>query len=270
MNEIGKNQEYDDLIFSIKEAETKLADLVYDRDQLIYHICPKIKTEYMLKIGKLEYAIFEYQCKILRIKRKIEIIQSFLNKEQVYNIAEIDNDLDHEYQEYTKKLLEKQQEIEQAQFKNNNPGKLLSSEEASELKNLYIQIVKKLHPDINPDTTEKQHDQFIDAVNAYEKADLSELRIIFLLLEKTAVTETTGSMDKLKKRKESLLFEIDNMLDSIKKIHETFPYNTKELLQNKELLKKEIDKSSAILTEKHEQLDELENHLEAMIKPTNE
>ena len=44
----------------------------------------------MLKIGKLEYTIFEYQCNILRIKRKIEIIQAALNREQPYDINEID------------------------------------------------------------------------------------------------------------------------------------------------------------------------------------
>ena len=59
MNEIARNQEYDSLISSVQQLETELADLVYERDKLFYHVCPKLKTDYMLKIGKLEYAIFE-------------------------------------------------------------------------------------------------------------------------------------------------------------------------------------------------------------------
>ena len=163
MNDIIINPEYDDLLSLIQQIETELSELVHDRDRLLYHICPKLQTEYMLSVGKLEYAVFEYQCKILRTKRKIDIIQAFINREQQYNIAEIEIQLDREYRKYTGKLLEKQKEIESARLKNSSYGKLLTEEESSELKKLYTLIVKKLHPDINPNTTEKQHFQFIDA-----------------------------------------------------------------------------------------------------------
>ena len=270
MNEISKNFEFEKLVFSVQELEAELASLVYDRDQLLYHICPKIKTEYMLKIGKLEYTIFEYQCKILRTRRKIEIIQTLLNRELSYNIAEIDKQLDKEYQEYTEKLLEKQKEIERARFQKSNYGTPLTTEESTELKKLYIQIVKRLHPDINHDTTEEQHGQFIDAVNAYKNADLSELRIIFLLLEKTSTTETTSSMDKLKTRKELLIKEKNHLQNEIIKIKEIFPYNVKDILQDKDFLQKKIDELSNILTEHHEQCNSIENRLEAMIKSSYE
>jgi hypothetical protein len=266
MNEITRNPEYDNLLSLIQQLETELSELVYDRDILLYHICPKLQTEYMLSIGKLEYAVFEYQCKILRTKRKIDIIQSFLNREQSYNIAEIEKQLDKEYQEYTKKLLEKQREIESARLKNSNYVGLLPEEESKELKKLYTLIVKKLHPDINPNTTEEQHAQFADAVNAYKNANLSELRIIYLLLEKTSVTETINSMDKLKTRKELLLNEKEYLLNEIKNIKESFPYTVKDLLQNEEKLKNKIDELSGQLTEYQEQYNVIENRLKDMIK----
>ena len=265
MNEIIRNQEYDDLISSMQELETELAILVYDRDQLLYHICPKLKAEYMLKIGKLEYAIFEYQCKILRTRRKIEIIQSFINREQLYIVAKIEKQLDCEYQEYTKKLLEKKQEIENARLKKSSLGKPLTAKETVELKKLYTQIVKKLHPDINPDTTEEQHSQFSDAVNAYKRADLPELRIIYLLIEKTSTAKTSNSMDNLKSRKELLIDQKSYLLNEIEKIHAAFPYNVKDMLNNKEILQKKIDELSGILAEHHEQCNNIEKRLESMI-----
>ena len=260
--EIIKNPEFESLLSLIQELETELANLVYDRDILIYHTCPKLQTEYMLKIGKLEYAIFEYQCKILLTKRKIEIIQAHLNKEQSYNITKIDEQLDKEYQEYTDKLLEKQQEIEKARVKKSSFGKLLTEEESAELKKLYTQIVKKLHPDINPDTTEAQHSQFNDAVNAYKNADLSEIRIIFLLLEKTSDIKTTSSMDKLNKRKEMLLNEKKYLINEIQKIKESFPYCIKNMLIDKEKLQSKIDELSDILNEHHDQYKDIEKRLE--------
>ena len=270
MNDLTKNPEFEKLVSSIKALETELAELVHERDELLFHICPKLQTEYMLKIGKLEYAIFECQCKILRMKRMIEIIQAFLNREQSYNIIEIEKQLDKEYQEYTEKLLEKKKEIEKARSASSIPGRLLTDEETAELKKLYTIIVKKLHPDINPNTTKEQHDHFIDAVNAYKNADLSELKIIYLLMEKTSDKVTESSMDKLKNREESLLYQKDYLLNVIQKIKEDFPYNIKDLLLDETKLQQKINELSKLLAENHEQYDNMESRLEEMIKESNE
>ena len=266
MNDLTRNPEFDRLVFSIHALETELAELVHERDKIIFHICPKLQTEYMLKIGKLEYAVFEYQCKILRIKRKMEMIQAFLNREQSYSIIEIDKQLDKEYREYTEKLIEKQKEIEKARFASSSSGRLLTDEETAELKKLYTVIVKKLHPDINPNTTEEQHNHFIDAVNAYKNADLSELKIIYLLLDKTSDTETESSIDRLMKREISLLNERDYLLKEIQKIRESFPYNVKDLLLNETELQRKTDEWSKLLTECREQYGTIESLLEEMIK----
>ena len=272
MNEIARNQEYDNLITVVQQFETELADLVYERDKLLYHVCPKLQADYMLKIGKLEYAIFEYQCKILRTKRKIEIIRSYKNREQSYNMSEIEKQLDKEYREYTNKLLEKQKEIESVRLKSSSYGKFLTDEESAELKKLYTLIVKKLHPDINHDSTPEQHGQFIDAVNAYKNGDLSGLRIIYLLLEKTSSNnkETENSMEKLTKRKELLLNEKEYLSEELQKIKGGFPYIIKDILQDETKLQQKIDELSNQLTECQEQYKSIENHLEVILKNGHE
>jgi hypothetical protein len=181
MADIIINPEFEKLVSEVQGLETKLADLVYERDKLTYHVCPQLQTEYLLKIGRLEYAVFEYQGKILRIKREIEMIQAKLNREEPFDIVEIEKQLEIEYKEYTEELLEKEKEIEEAKFKKDSMGRPLTEEEVAELKSLYTYIVKKLHPDLNPDTTEKEHSLFSDAVTAYKDADLSELRVINLV-----------------------------------------------------------------------------------------
>jgi len=270
MNEIARNPEYDSLLSSVQELEAELADLVYERDKLLYHVCPKLQAEYMLKIGKLEYAIFEYQCKILRTKRKIEIIRSFTNREQSYDMSEIEKQLDREYREYTDKLLEKQKEIDSARLKSGSYGKPLTDEEAAELKKLYTLIVKKLHPDINHDSTPEQQGHFIDAVNAYKNADLGELRIIYLLLEKASPKETENSMEKLNKKKELLLNEKKYLSEEIQKIKQGFPYIIKDLLYDETKLQQKIDELSILLTECQEQYNSAESNLEVILKNGHE
>jgi len=266
MNDLTPHPDFIALITEIQQLEDELAELVNERDELLFHICPKLQTEYILKIGKIEYAIFEYQCNILRIKRKIEIIQSFKNREQTYNLEEIDKQLEKEYQVYTEKLIEKQKEIESARLKESNYGRVLTEEETTELKKLYTTIVKQLHPDINPDLTEEKHGHFIDAVNAFKKADLSEMRVIYLLLEKTTgdVVETINSMDKLKERKDLLLRERGYLENTIKKIKMEFPYNIKLLIIDSIKLQEKINELSNQLTDLQEQHNSIEKRLKEL------
>ena len=267
MSEITQSHEYNELISSIQALETELAELVLKRDELLYHVCPRLQTEYMLKVGKLEYAVYEMQIKILRTKREIEIIQSFLNREQPYVLADVEKQLNLEYEEYTKNLLDKQKEIDEARFKNANRGKLLSDEEGVELKKLYTQIVKKIHPDINPNTTEQEHSQFSDAVEAYKNGSLSELRIIYLLLGKTIPTamNTQNTMEKLTAKREMLIEEKCYLCDKINKIKNTFPYNTKDLLLDEKKMQSKIDDLSNLLTEYNDQYKGIKNYLSEML-----
>jgi hypothetical protein len=268
MAEIIRNPEYEKLVSSVHELENELAELVHERDTLFFHICPEIQAEYMLKIGKIEYAIFDYQCRLLRIRRKIELMQAFLNRGEPYSIIEIEKQLDREYQDYTNKLLEKQKEIDNARAHAGAKGRLLTEEESAELKQLYTRIVKKLHPDINPDSTEEQHAQFIDAINAYQNADLSEMRIIFLLMEKTAgtVMVSKNTMNELCARKEKLFQEKEYLLKTIEKTKQTFPYIAKELLQDNAKLQKKIDELATVLSDCKEKYSAIEGRLKTMIE----
>ena len=268
MLDLTIHPEYEDLIKSIQELENQLSILVEKRDTLLFTICPNLQTEYMLKIGKIEYSIFEFQCKILRLKRKIEMIQSFLNKDLQYNIKSIDEQLDFEYKEYTEKLIQKQKEIEEARIKKSNRGRLLTVEEAEELRKLYLEIVKKLHPDINPELTEEQHGHYIDAVNAYKNGDLSEIRIIFMLLERTSVNKKykEDTLEKLKERKKSLLIESEHLMSEIDKIKESYPYNIKELICNKDKIKYVVDELTKKLTDCSDQYNKLESRIKEMLK----
>jgi hypothetical protein len=268
MAEIIRNPEYENLLASVYELEDELAELVHERDKLLFHICPKIKTEYMLKIGKLEYAVFDYQCRILRIKRKIELIQAFINRGEPYDILEIEKQLDREYLDFTGCLLEKQKEIDIARMFAAEELEILTEEESAELKRLYIQIVRRLHPDINPDSTEEQHAQFIDAVNAYENADLLEMRIIFLLMEKSArtVLDSRTSMKELCARKEKLFRETNHLLRIIENIKQTFPYSAGELLRNDVKLHERIDELTAVLSDCKEKHRTIEVRLKALIE----
>jgi hypothetical protein len=49
--------EYAMLILEIHNLREQIADLIVDRDKLMYYDCKTIEMEYMLKIGAIEYKL---------------------------------------------------------------------------------------------------------------------------------------------------------------------------------------------------------------------
>ena len=63
-----------------------------------------------------------------------------------------------------------------------NEAEFLSQEEGKLLKKLYRNIVKVLHPDINPNVTEEKIQLLNQAVTAYKNGNLKTLEIIAVMM----------------------------------------------------------------------------------------
>ena len=55
----------------VEKLRTELSMLMLEYDELRFVICKNIETEYMLKLGSLEYKAYEAQCVVMRLKRKV-------------------------------------------------------------------------------------------------------------------------------------------------------------------------------------------------------
>lgn len=232
MEDMVIHPEYEALKTEIKRLAGDISALFEERDELIFHICKNIEADYMLKIGSFEYKAYELQVQILRIKRKIELIQAKINRGEIVFLPEIELQLEKEYAQYRKSLEEMMQQIEGALSR--NKGNYLSAEKVSELKKIYRSIVKKLHPDLHPDITDSQKELFVKAISAYENGDLDSLRTIDLLISEAdfqSIDKSCG-IDELKKKRDSLASVANGISAQIEKIKTSFPYNQKEFLAN--------------------------------------
>lgn len=202
----------------IQELKKTLESLVFERDNLKFVICENIKTAYMLIFGSLEYRLYKAYCKYLRLKRKRDMIQAKKNRQEKIKMEVIETELDEEFCDYKKKLDEKTQEISDALKR--SKGEVLSDEDAKLLKKCYKSIVKKLHPDINPNITDAEKDLFYKASEAYKDGDLASLKIIFDVVcseeEKDDVALSGKSLEDEVKRLEDLVSEIQKDIDFIK------------------------------------------------------
>lgn len=217
----------------VEKMRTELSMLLLERDELQFVICKNIETEYMLKLGSIEYKAYESQCTFLRLKRKIELIQAKKNRQEKIIISDIEETLDIEFAEYQKQLDEQIDKMNDALKR--SKAEFLSDEDNRELKKLYRKIVKSLHPDINPDVSEAQIKLFDNAVTAYKNGDLETLRIIGEMVGNNSLPEQNkDAMTQLVEEKGRLHGLLKSIRESIDNIKTEYPYTMKDIVEDTE------------------------------------
>ncbi len=253
--------EYDKIKKNVEKLRTELSMLVLERDELLYTECKNLEMKYMLVLGALEYKAYEAQCRALRFKRKLELIRARKNRQEKIILSEIEEILDSEFKEYQEELNMQINKMNEALER--SKGKLLTDEESKELKRLYRIIVKKLHPDMNPNISEEQLRLFINAVEAYKSGSLESMRIIYDMLgdDKPDIYEE-NAMEKLLNEQKRLEEAIDKVKTSITHIKEEYPYTIKDILNDSE----KIEEKKTELNKITEQYKEMADFYERSIK----
>lgn len=203
--------------------------LLLERDELVLVECKNIEMTYMISLGSLEYRAHELRLAATRLKRKTELIQAKLNRQESINMEQIEKDLDLEYGEYVEFLNDEIDKMNNALERTN--GEILSEEETCEIKKLYRSIMKTLHPDISSE----QLSLFHNAVTAYENGDLDTLRIIGTMVSDSPLTSISeDSLTELINECTRLSNMIEKVNNDINKIKSEYPYILKTIIESEE------------------------------------
>lgn len=257
--------DYEKLKSEVEKMRTELSMLLLERDELQFVICKNIETEYMLKLGSIEYKAYEAQCAALRLKRKIELIQAKKNRQEKVIISAIEETLDNEFAEYQKQLNEQIDKMNDALKR--SKADVLSDEDNKELKKLYRKIVKALHPDINPDVSEAQVQLFDNAVSAYKSGDLGTLRIIGEMVGDNPLPEQhKDAMTQLVEERERLQGLLKSIRESIDNIKSEYPYMMKDILEDTEKTEQKKQELENILEQYNELISIYKSRIEEMLR----
>lgn len=176
VNGIGMNIEVEEAKRELNELRREYASLLAEYDELTGAVRRHLETEYMMLIGKLEYRLFSLQFQARRLKREISIYQAAQNRGEVIFAEEVETILDREFAEYKAALDERQEKIRRAEEHHFCPK--LSEEETRAIRDLYHDLVRKLHPDLNPDLPDGARQLWEKVVTAYRNSDWLELNIL--------------------------------------------------------------------------------------------
>jgi len=240
LGEVSISPEFVELQGRFEAAKTELAKVVSDRDYLLTTVKTNLETRYYQSIGRKEYELFLIRCEVLRLRRKIELIQASLNRGEEPNLDHIEKHLDKELEEWTEKARALWDKISRAEFVDQLPTLTLA--DTHELKKLYRELVRRLHPDINPDLPEESRNLWERVLSAYLNGDLEELRTLSMLfLEYETSPNNPSTMEQLALDVERLTVWIKRLLQELAELEKEFPFNYQHKLDDPKWVKVQQD-----------------------------
>lgn len=247
---------------SIKLLKAELSTLILEHDELLFIQCRNIEMQYTLLFGELEYKAFEKQCESQRLKRKIDLIQMKINRQETVDVREIETLLDGEFELYQQQLINEMKRIENAIKR--YQSETLTHQESDEIKSLYRIIVKKIHPDMHPNISSEKLELFYRAVTAYDNGDLETLRLIASVISGDSIEDDIGDNKSIVKLHEKLQQQIQKLKTNIENIKNNYPYNTKSIIddekkihQRKQELKTNIQLHQQLIEQYKQRINDL-------------
>lgn len=219
----------------LKEEITKLTT---ELEQIVAQEVPRAEALYMQKIGSMKYEQLQLECQVLRLKRKVALIQASINRSMIPDEQVIDTTLDGELSQWTAELEAFRKSI--VASRKYLSLKLLSAEESLALRNTFRRIAKKLHPDLHSSLSEENKNLWHRAVEAHRTADLNGLLAIGLLVEDVTAAADFSGLSDLAARKKTLVGLVHDYHARIAKLRGEFPCNLREKLEDEAWLAEEL------------------------------
>lgn len=163
----------------VESAQNALLTRIEQLDTLRYVEAPKLRNEYIVKIGTTEDEVLNAELDAKMLQRKLELIQIKRNRREPIDMAEIDQQIE----------AERQALLVQAETDDAASQRLpqLTEEQQAELQELYHKIVEGFHPQVHPNLTDTEKALYEKAVDAYRNRNLTALKLIDEILFKDGI-----------------------------------------------------------------------------------
>jgi len=212
------------------DLRSQLAVLFEYREHMISQEEAHLNALYIDLIGTLQYEEFALKVDVMRLKRKHQLVQSALNRGEIPDMELVEQTVAGEFDEYKQQIEAHAESLRDAKAILTAP--LLSEDDAADMKRIYRLLVKRLHPDWNPDLSDEKKDLFVRAQAAYKSCDVQELRNILLRLEaEEPVRIKVETIDDDIARLERSLSDLRKRIEELEK---TFPFDHRNLLYDKD------------------------------------
>ena len=246
-----------------KSLKDQVSRLLTEKDDLFEHVEPYLNALYLDKIGSLQYEAYVIKTEIAKLKMEINLIQRYINQNKSICFDDINQELEAAAKEYRKMIELEAEKIRKA--RELLQMTTLTNAECVEIKRLYHAIVKRLHPDLNPQQTEQEKRWLWRAQQAYAINDLDEMRALSVIIENMENDKTDDRQDnELEKEVAHLRETVDKLLKDIEQIQERFPFNQREFLFDNRKVEAKREELKSEIEQKKKERNELQQYVNSL------
>lgn len=231
----------EELLSRFDILRTEYIKLINDKDVLQEWGKPHLEALYATRIGVYQLERLQLQLQVKAIKRKLELVRSAIAKQLPIYEQFIEIQVATELADVMEQINAQGLEIEK--------GKMLLShletpQRSAEIRHLFRQFAKRLHPDVNPELTAEQQRLWHLAKEAYQCGDLEKLKALQLVYEKemNSVDATLQSLNK-----EEILLRIEVLMEGIKLLNQQieairnkFPFDMEDQIKDEEWVAEQV------------------------------
>ena len=227
------HSDYDKVFKKYNTLRNQMISTIEIKEYMMKHSFFNLKTDYLTKIGYLEYELYNLNLNIEITKRRIELFLVDTSQESKINLSYIESIIQKEFKNFFLVLNLKKKEIKLANYfiKLEKPSECLYHE----LRKYYIEIAKLLLPEINPEANNVHKKLWEKANKSYENGEVQFLKIIYKLAN-DEVNETRDdkqyTINELKKGINYFESRIKDLLEEINSMKDLFPFSKEELLKD--------------------------------------
>lgn len=248
----------EELLVQLDLLKEEYIKLLNDQDVLINWGKPQLEALYSTRIGTWQVQRLQTQLRIKALKLKLEKVRSCINQNKPVDITAIELEVAVGLAEAEARIMLESGKIEKAK-------ELLShldtAERSDEIRKLYRELAKQLHPDVNNNLTQEQVQLWHLVKEAYENGDLEKLKAMRLVYEKelSATSEAVKALtpEELTVRLQVLKEGIKVLQDQIMHIKSQFPFTVEQQIKDEDWVAAETAK----LQEELKQLNDYEQEL---------
>lgn len=265
-DEVGFNGECNALSLRRSYLREQCADEIGEYMHLKTCVAENLKTDYMLRLGQFECKAFCLKIELARWQRRFTLYQVALNHGEKPDLMAIEAKLDKEFEEFVSKIKENEQAVEDAA--GHASMERMDESQSLAIRVEYINAVKRLHPDLNPDLPESAKALWHRIQSAYKSKDWPELSFLVGLVDdvlggKRDIADVPGGLEGLRKEIAVLVDRLDSLKRRTEILNATEPFIWRKLLRDndevarrRELLEKEIDQLTKKVSEYAERWNE--------------
>lgn len=262
---LSRTPEYSKAFNQFEVLRESLLKVQEEKEHLISQVLPELEALYLSKVGKLKLELLEVSIEVHRLKRKMEMIQSCLNRQSEIVIEAIEVLLEEEILQQKKKLEEESKKLEAAlRYITIKP---MNNEEADELKKIYYRLARILHPDLNPVQNDSMKLLWLKVSECYRRGDLEEMKLLEILAEHNEVVDSTPTvLEELKRRNEVISKQILKLISEIDKIKSSFPFTYIGQLNDAGWVEEENNQSLIAIAKLRDEKAMYERTIELLLK----